>query len=260
MNSQDLKEFTRQALSKASLWLFLDYDGTLADFTPTPADTTPVPQVVNILNRLASKSNFRLTVLSGRQLADVRNLLPVPGIYLAGTYGVELQTPAGELVQRADYGSVRPFLETVKAEWIRIIDNRAGFFLEDKGLALALHAGFSEDAEAAEVLSLAREIVDQCLPEELFRFLGGHKFLEVAPVIAHKGETVLYLLDQYPLSGSQLLYIGDDDKDEEAFEAVHARGGMAAKVIPGSLSSHPTEADFILDSPSAVRLWLETLL
>jgi trehalose-phosphatase len=259
MKSLEMEDLTRRALSKGSLWLFLDYDGTLADFAPTPEDITPLPQVVNLLKRLASKPSVRLTVLSGRRLADVRSLLPVPGIYLAGTYGVELQTPSGELIQRCNYEDIRPFLEMVKHAWMEILDHRAGFFLEDKGWALALHARFSEDREAEQVLALARDVTDRSLPEEPFRILGGHKFLEVAPVIANKGETVLYLLDRYPLPDAQLLYIGDDDKDEEAFDAIHSQGGIAVKVASSSQPSLPTQADFIMDSPSAVNSWLETL-
>jgi trehalose-phosphatase len=259
MNSPDMEDLTRRALKKAPLWLFLDYDGTLADFAPTPEEITPVPQVVQLLNRLAAKPAVRLSVISGRRLPDVQSLLPVPGIYLAGTYGVEIQMPSGELIRRANYDDLRPFLEKVKSEWNEIIENRTGFFLEDKGWALALHARFAEDEEAAEVLALAREVVNRRLPEEQFRILGGHKFLEAAPAVAHKGGTVVYLLDHYPLPGAQLLYIGDDDKDEEAFEEIHTRGGIAVKVASGSQPTQPSEADYWLDSPQAVNLWLETL-
>jgi trehalose 6-phosphate phosphatase len=259
MNGQEIENLTRKALSKPSLWLFLDYDGTLAEFAPTPEDITPVPQVVDLLKRLASKPAVRLTVLSGRGLADVRSLLPVPGIYLGGVYGVELQLPTGELVQRSTYDTIHPFLESIKGDWIGLIDHRAGFFLEDKGWALALHARFSEENEAEQVLAEAREVVDRSLPEELFRILGGHKFLEVAPLVAHKGDTVLYLLDKYPLPAAQLLYVGDDDKDEEAFIAIHERGGITVKVTSGSQPDYHTEADYLLDSPSVVNSWLETL-
>ena len=259
MSSSDMDELTRQSLSGARLWLFLDYDGTLAEFSPTPGDIDLLPDVVDLLKRLASKEAVRLTAISGRRLADVRSLLPVPGIYLAGTYGVELQTPAGKLIQRANYDDIRSSLELVKPKWIEIVEHRLGFFIEDKGWSLALHARFSKDEEAQQVLIMAREAVDRSLPAERFRILGGHKFLEVAPLAAHKGNTVLYLLDQYPLPDAQLLYIGDDDKDEEAFGEIHARGGIAVKVNSGSPSAYRTEADYILDSPRAVNSWLERL-
>jgi len=53
--------------------------------------------------------------------------------------------------------------------------------------------------------------------------LGGHKFLEIGPTLAHKGRTVDYLLDRYPWPGALPIYLGDDDKDEKAFGVI-ARG------------------------------------
>jgi trehalose-phosphatase len=69
--------------------------------------------------------------------------------------------------------------------------------------------------------------------------------------------TVAYLLDRYPLPGALPLYLGDDDKDEEAFRVIKARGGVAVVV-----ASEPreTEADMRLESPKAARRWLEILL
>jgi trehalose-6-phosphatase len=49
------------------------------------------------------------------------------------------------------------------------------------------------------------------------------------------------------------IYLGDDDKDEEAFEIIHEMGGLAILVSPEPRRSR---ADFRLDSPADVRLWL----
>ena len=75
------------------LWLFLDYDGTLADFAPTPEHVNPDPELVDLIERLARHPRFRVAVVSGRRLSHVQKLVPVPGVLLAGTYGIELQTP-----------------------------------------------------------------------------------------------------------------------------------------------------------------------
>ncbi|MGD1997206.1 MAG: trehalose-phosphatase, partial [Anaerolineae bacterium] len=81
-------------------------------------------------------------------------------------------------------------------------------------------------------------------------------FLEIGPKLAHKGKTVDYLLDRYPRPGALTIYIGDDDKDEEAFEVVRARGGIAILV-----ASEPRDVnvDARLESPQAVRKWLRSL-
>lgn len=260
MNSSNIEQLTSQILRKQSLWLFLDYDGTLAEFASTPETIDPNPYIADLLQRLASKTGVRLAIVSGRRLRDVQALIPVSGIYLAGTYGVELESPDEKLIQRVKLEAIRPTLEVVKAKWTGIIEGEEGFHLEDKDWALALHARYSKDADAQRVLALAREVVERELPEEQFRILGGHKFLEAAPLLAHKGATVSYLLDNYPIPDAQLLYIGDDDKDEEAFEIIIERGGIAIKVINKPQISRPTRASYTLDSPSAVNAWLETVL
>jgi trehalose-phosphatase len=100
------------------------------------------------------------------------------------------------------------------------------------------------------------EIERMSLPEDLFRILGGHKFLEVAPALANKGLTVRYLISRYPLEGALPVYIGDDDKDEEAFEVILQNSGIAIKVSP---QPGNTFAQLRLDSPKAVRQFLEAL-
>ena len=94
------------------------------------------------------------------------------------------------------------------------------------------------------------------MPTEGFRILGGERFLEIAPAEAHKGNTVTYLLQQYPSPETSLLYIGDDDKDEEAFNVIHAHNGVAIKV--GATPSQT--ANLSLNSPHSVTIWLENLL
>jgi len=215
---------------------------------------------VDLLTRLAQHPRFRVAVVSGRRLSHVQQLVPMPGILLAGTYGIELQTPEGERIDRLDCDRLGPTLKALKARWAELIVRRQGFFLEDKGWALALHARFADEDEAEHVLTEARQrahtAMDQVDPE-LFRLLGGHKFLEIGPRLAHKGLTVAHLLDRYPWSEAVPLYLGDDDKDEEAFGVIKARGGVAVVV---AAEPRETGADLRLESPQAARRWLEALL
>ena len=246
-----------QRLAQAErLWLFLDYDGTLADFAPTPDHVNPDPELIGLLTVLARHPRIRIAVISGRRLNHVEALVPVPGVFLAGTYGIELRTSEGKQINRVEHDAVRPALDALKPRWLRLIANREGFFLEDKGWALALHARFADDNETREVLAAARRTATEAATSGLFRLLGGHKFLEIGPRVAHKGQTVDYLLDRYPWPGALPVYLGDNDKDEEAFGAIKARGGIGILV-----ASEPrkTGADWRLESPQAARHWLETL-
>jgi trehalose 6-phosphate phosphatase len=240
----------------APLWLFLDYDGTLADFAPTPDHILPDPALIALLERLSQRPGLRVSVVSGRRLAHIQKLLPIPGLLLAGSYGLELCTPQGECQYPLDYDDVRPTLEAIKPHWQALLEGRQGFYLEDKGWSLALHARFAADEEADQVLESALPIIEAHASREGFRILGGHKFLEIGPPLAHKGQTVESLLQRFALPGANLLFIGDDDKDEEAFETIHAHGGLAIVV---SAQPRPSRADYRLPNPQAVRRWLQEL-
>jgi trehalose 6-phosphate phosphatase len=253
------EQILRRAAQAQRVWLFLDYDGTLADFAPTPDHVFPDAELVALLSRLAEQPRIRAAVISGRRLGHVQKLVPVPGILLAGTYGVEVQTAGGARFDRVAHEVIRPTLDTLKPRWENLIAGREGFYLEDKDWALALHARLADEEESERVLAAARQLAAaevQAAPQEQFRILGGHKFLEIGPSLAHKGQTVDYLLERDPWPGSLPLYLGDDDKDEEAFAAVKTSGGQAILV---AAEPRATAADARLDSPQAARRWLGAL-
>src|SRR5512140_772622 len=80
------------------LWLFLDYDGTLADFSRTPNLVEVKADVVDLIRDLAALPRVRVAVISGRTLKIVQQLLPVEGIFTAGVYGLEMQPPSGDVI------------------------------------------------------------------------------------------------------------------------------------------------------------------
>jgi trehalose 6-phosphate phosphatase len=254
----DLTRRVRQHLNQGyPLWLFLDYDGTLADFAPTPEVVKPDPQLISILRQLSGQPDIRLTLISGRMLSQVRTLVPLNDIFLAGTYGVEVQLPGGEVIQRADLDSIRPVLERVKSAWDRLVRGLEGFFIEDKNWAIALHARFAEQETADRILPQAQRIAQSEIDRQDMQLLGGQRFLEIGPALANKGMTVAWLLDENPLQNALLLYLGDDDKDEKAFAVIHSAGGLSVLVGPRIEGSH---ADFHLKEPAEVRKLLREWL
>ncbi len=128
--------------------------------------------------------------------------------------------------------------------------------MEDKGWSLAIHAKDARDNESEIVLARAREIAENQAEIGVFRVLGGHKFLEIGPKIANKGKAVAYIIETHPWSEALYVYIGDDDKDEEAFKPIQEYGGMAIMV-----ASEPREsrADCRLEAPRQVHHWLKSL-
>ena len=238
------------------LWLFVDYDGTLADFALTPDRVEPNTEVIDLLKCWAGLPQAQITVISGRPLQHIQILIPIPGVVLAGTYGVELQLPNGEVVYRVVYDSVRPIVEHLKTRWQALIGQQPGFFIEDKGWAVALHTRGVEAAEADRVLARARAMTTGLALSAAYRVFDERRFFEVAPALAHKGRTVNYLLDRFAWPDVLPLYLGDDAKDEEAFEVIKARHGLAVLV---AAEPRPTCADARLPAPQVARRWLAAL-
>jgi trehalose 6-phosphate phosphatase len=248
----------RRLKNGGQIWLFLDYDGTLADFAATPDIVTPDLRLIHLLKRLIQQSSVRLTIISGRRLDHVHALVPISGIWLAGTYGIELMTPSGERLERLNYSSIRPILDEIKPVWRTIIGAESSFYLEDKGWTLAIHARFAEQEQADRVMISASQAAKEIIQGSDFRLLGGHRFLEVSPKLADKRQTVEHLLEVDPWQDAIPVYIGDDDKDIRAFPVVQAHGGLALLV---GYEHQAPDADDRLESPQQVRAWLkETFL
>ncbi|HSB67574.1 MAG TPA: trehalose-phosphatase [Anaerolineales bacterium] len=242
------------------LWLFLDYDGTLVKFARTPDILKPDPKLIDLVRRLVATSRLRLAIVSGRRLKDIQTLLPVEGIYKAGTYGIEVETPDGERIQREEYTQVRPYLDRLKPQWEEIINGRKDFYLEDKGWSLAVHARFASEKEAIQVISNLQHTLDQDLITDEYRLIKHKRFLEISSAKAHKGKTVSFLLNSFPLTEARLVYIGDDDNDSEAFETIHAFGGVAISVEQYFGIIRSSGGDYVFKSPKAVRKWLDSLV
>ena len=178
----------------------------------------------------------------------------MPGITLAGTYGIEVKRRDATIVRRVDPQRIRPQILKIKSAWRKLIAPHSGFLLEDKGLAVALHARFAKPQERAVVIPSAQVIARQVICPTDFRILADVDFLEVAPALANKGKTVAWLLSRAKLRNEMLLYFGDDDKDEEALQLIRRKGGYGIQVGNRYRLKH---ANLRLGSPNDVRQWLE---
>lgn len=258
MTRPDTRRLIRQHLRMGGrLILFLDYDGTLVPIARVPEEAQPDAALLSLLTDLSHTPAIQTIILSGRPLSFFQVMWPISGLILAGTYGVEIRRDGKVTMRGIEPAQVRLTILRVKAEWERLTDGRSGFLLEDKGLALALHARWAEPSEAGLVLETARAAATLLLPGQHFRVLGGDRFLEVAPATAHKGQAVEWLIDRMCAPGALPVYFGDDDKDEEAFAVIHRRGGLSIGVGPRTMLTHAVER---VPSPEIVREWLREFL
>jgi len=237
--------------------LFLDYDGTLAPFAPAPDVIIPDQEVIALLDRIVRHPKLLPAILSGRSLEHLHRLLPMRGLLLAGTYGLEIELPDGTRHNGVQYKAVRPVIEQLQTQWQNLIENRHGFFLEDKGRALALHARFADPDEAQTVLNAAQAEISALNPGPGYDVESRERFLELVPIEAKKVHSVEVILKRFSPPGSIPVYIGDDQNDETAFTAVLAAGGVCVRVGRNEID---TRAQFRLEDPEQVRSLLAALV
>ena len=235
------------------VFLFLDYDGTLADFAPNPDVVLPDTELISLLDLLNRQKNVELAVVSGRRLGHIRELVPINGLWLAGSYGIEMINPAGEEIDLLNYKELRPRVEKIKPYWQSLVDGRNDFYLEDKGWSIAIHANGKDRGEVNQVLEMAIKI--EAPPG--FILQGNDHFLELCPPEADKGKAVHFILRSRTENGLLPIFIGDDDKDESAFAEIQTLGGFGILV---SKNPSSTNANYYLPNPDAVRIWLKEIL
>src|SRR5574340_1545779 len=230
--------------------LFMDYDGTLADFAPSPDFIQSDPALIEILKRLVRQHKYLPVVISGRSLQHLKELLPMKGLFLAGTYGLEIEQPDGSHSTAVELDQVRPVMADLLPKWQALMDGQVGFHLEDKGWALAMHARFATLDDANRVLDAAQQEIEKLAPGPDYAVERRERFLEIVPAKANKRRSVGRILAQHTPAGALPIYMGDDMNDESAFEAVLAAGGLCVRVSRDEVN---TRAQYRLTGPVEVR-------
>lgn len=226
--------------------LFVDFDGTLVEFAPTP-DSVVVDNGLRILlRRLSNATHGALAVISGRPLASIDALLQLPQLAVIGQHGAEFR--------HADGHSDRPPLASSALDQVRIglrelAHARPDVRVEDKGLALAFHYREVPTAEpqARELAAAALRLAGTG-----FELLHGNCVVELKSVRVDKGRALAAMMLEAPFAGRAPWMIGDDHTDEPAFATAQALGGMGIIVGP----TRPSVAHGSLADVASARDWL----
>ena len=243
-------------LARGTLLAAFDYDGTLVPIRPTPEEAVADEATREALARLAGTAGTAVAVVSGRPVAQLRELVPADPLWLVGLHGLEIAAPRGEVLPTIDLDAAAAALQPLRNAAAEIAARHAGVRIEDKGATLALHtrqASRREAVGAAEELRLAAE----SLPG--FEVMGGKEVVEARPAGTSKGAAMRRLLRE--ARGETVLYVGDDTTDEDAFAALEeAASGDAVTVRVESEAAARTAARFTIASQDEVGELLRRLV
>jgi trehalose 6-phosphate phosphatase len=242
--------FSRGLPRAADGWaIFLDFDGTLVDIAPTPAEVNVPPELPHLLARVAARAGGALALLTGRPIAVIDSFLAPLRLPMGGIHGAEIRFPGGAIA-RAEPSAA---LTALRTRLQNFVARRPGLLLEDKGIAFAVHYRAAPELRAEverELFRMAEETADLAAQE-------GKMVVELRPVLGVKDEGLHALLARPPFTGLRPIAIGDDRTDEPMFAAANDEGGMSVLVGPRRRDTH---AQLSLASPAAVRDWLASLL
>jgi len=216
------------ALARQRVLLAFDFDGTLAPIVRVPEAAAMRARTRALLAEVARL--YPCVVISGRARADVRKkLVGLPLRAVLGNHGME---PAPVLP------AARRLTARWQAQLAAALAGVCGVRIENKGVSLAVHYRQAPERAAARRLVLAATAAVRGA-----RLLGGKMVVNLTPAGApNKGTAVLGLCKR--LGCTSILYLGDDDNDEDAFalgdkarllgiRVGRSRTSRAAYFVPG---------------------------
>lgn len=244
-----LKYFPEKLLKSQRVNLMLDFDGTLSPIVSHPQQAILPAETKETLGKLVANEKISISVISGRDLKNLKSRIYLTGIDYFGNYGLEYEDSDGRTKpDEADkfidsmskfLGEMRPKLKGFK-----------GTALEDKKYTLSIH-----------YRNMAKQFLPQ-LKKEISNTLAAHPKLQLA-----EGKKVfeIFAKDFQPkekiveklISANKnhlSIYIGDDTSDEKAFKVVR-KAGLSVRVGAETGSA----AQYFLNDQSEVEELLKML-
>ena len=237
--------------------VFFDFDGTLSEIVNDPDSARLADGVADALTSLSAQCP--VAILSGRDLADVRQRIGLPGLWYAGSHGFELTGPDGEHHQNTEAAASIPLLAEAATELADQLGDIPGVAVEHKRFGVAVHYRNAARDHVGAVAAAVRGAGQRTG----LRVTTGREVIELRPDVDwDKGKTLRWVLDYIrDNEGTHSLlpiYLGDDITDEDAFDAV-ADDGIAVLVRHSDDGDRATAARYALDDPDRVREFIERI-
>ncbi len=242
-----------QYVQGSRLVLLFDYDGTLTEFADRPSHATLPPATRCALATLAVQPRVSVGIISGRELDDLKQMVGLPGLFYAGTSGLECDLRGEISTHPLAQQAVQPLTEFVEAFQPSLRDF-PGTWLERKRFGLTIH--FRELDAALEPL------FHSCLQQALtawsceLHVVTGAKSVEIIPNLGWtKGAAVELFLQRLGPIPRLVIYAGDEASDVEVLWEV----GIHKGITIGVGQSAPSSAQYELPDSEAVERLLEQL-
>jgi len=240
--------------------LVTDIDGTISPIVARPEEAMVLPEARNALEGLRDKLTV-VGVVTGRSVADARQMVGIDGLVYIGNHGLEVYTHG-----RAEVAAeAKPWVPRIAA----VLDQVArqamtGVIIEDKGVTASIHYRLTPQPDAAREHLL--HLLAGTAQTNGIRVEEGRRVINLLPpLMVTKGTAVTWLVTEHKLSG--VVFLGDDITDVHAFQALQSlrqKGKVNALRIgvvgPETAPSVKQLADAAVPSAAAVAQLLSSVL
>lgn len=254
-------ERIEKTLKGKFIYLFLDYDGTLAPIADIPSDAVMPDRIKKLLHKLSEIPSYRIAIVSGRKLSDLEKRIKLKNIVYVGNHGLEIKGPKIKFKSPIPV-RYRRSLKEIKAKLIKQLSRIGGAFVEDKGFSLGVHYRLVVKKNIPAVKKIFYATTLNYELKNIIIVKIGKMALEIRPPIPwDKGRVVLWLLGRrlFAMRNKKIkvlpIYIGDDTTDEDAFEELKDKG---LTIFVGKPKK--TKARFYLKDTEEVARFLEVIL
>ncbi|WP_227500816.1 trehalose-phosphatase [Psychrobacter aquaticus] len=240
--------------------LFLDIDGTLANFTLNPKDSV-IPSSTLVLLQKIQSHGVKIAAITGRSLIEAKQMLSPMTLPIAATHGLEIAFD-----DETDNDGIT--IDTTELSTIRqaIIDSCTpynDFIIETKPYSVALH--YRQNPTLADV---ADSIVSTVLDSHAdWTVKVGKYVFEIVPKGINKGAAILSLLEKMQTNETSCaIFIGDDVTDEAGFVAIQEGNGAIENAFSPAtgmgikVGTEPTCAHYYVNDISEVTVLLQSFL
>jgi len=250
----------QRVVSARHVMLCCDFDGTLAPIVDHPSRARLPIDTKRLLKRLVDLPRVRVVLVSGRALRDLKRMVGLRGLYYIGNHGLELQGPTLRYVNPIAQAR-RPLLKRIARRLKAALRPIPGAWVEEKGLTLSVHWRAVPRSAQRTFHQLLKTVTAPYLKRGVMRLTRGKRVVEIRPAVDwNKGMVVDWLLTRiagrHASTRHWIMYLGDDQTDEDAFRMVNRLGGTS--VFVGD-PRRRTAARFWLKDPQAVHSWLAAL-
>jgi trehalose 6-phosphate phosphatase len=224
--------------------LLVDFDGSLAPIVEHAEDARPLPEAIEVLERLAARLG-RVGIVSGRPVEFLVTHLPIAALTFVGLYGLERLVEG----RRVIHPGAEPYLDAIAVATEELRRALPPEVVEPKaGVSVTLHWRPAPD-RAEEMLTLAADLASRLgLAQLRTRFA-----IELRPPLdIDKGDVTRELVAGFEIGA----FAGDDVGDIPAFLALADAGLRRAVRIgvnsPEAPSGLGEMVDVLVEGPEGL--------